>query len=168
MHAFYLFSVWLHILAAIVWIGGMAFLILVLVPAIRQPQYRGVFASLIHWTGLRFRLVGWVCMGLLLLTGTFNLAYRGFGWTDLWSGKLWQGSFGTILGAKLLLVAVILVASTVHDFSIGPRATSELQQAPASTEAVRLRRQATWLGRLNMLLALVVVALGVMLVRGWP
>jgi hypothetical protein len=105
---------------------------------------------------------------LLLLSGTFNLAYRGFGWTDFWSGQLWQGSFGRLLGAKLLLVAVILVASTVHDFSIGPRATSVLQQDPTSTEAVRLRRQATWLGRLNMLLALVVVALGVMLVRGWP
>lgn len=168
MHAFYLFSVWLHILAAIVWIGGMAFLILVLVPAIRRPQYRGVAASLIRWTGLRFRLVGWVCMGLLLLSGTFNLAYRGVGWTDFWSGQLWQGSFGWILGVKLLLVAVILVASTVHDFFVGPRATSVLQQDPASTEAVRLRRQVTWLGRLNMLLTLVVVALGVMLVRGWP
>ena len=168
MHAFYLLSVWLHILAAIVWIGGMAFLILVLVPAIRQPQYRGVFASLVHLTGLRFRLVGWVCMGLLLLSGTFNLVYRGFGWADFWNGQLWQGSFGRILGAKLLLAAVILVASTVHDFSIGPRATSVWQQDPASPEALRLRRQATWLGRLNMLLALVVVALGVMLVRGWP
>ena len=168
MHAFYLLSVWFHILAAIVWIGGMAFLILVLVPAIRQPQYRGVVVSLIHWTGLRFRLVGWVCMGLLLFSGTFNLAYRGFGWADFWSGQLWQGSFGRILGVKLLLVAVILVASTVHDFSVGPRATAALKQDPVSTQAVRLRRQATWLGRLNMALALVVVALGVMLVRGWP
>ncbi len=168
MHAFYLLSVWLHILAAIVWMGGMVFLILVLVPAIRQPRYWGVAASLVHWTGLRFRWVGWICLGLLLLSGAFNLAYRGFGWTDLWGGQLWEGSFGRILGAKLLLVAVIFVASILHDFAIGPRATALWQQNPASAKAVRLRRQAAWVGRLNLLLARVVIALGVMLVRGWP
>ena len=167
MHAFYLLSIWLHILAASVWMGGMVFLVLVLVPAIRQPRYSSVAASLIHWTGLRFRWVGWICLGLLLFSGTFSLAYRGFGWTDFWSGQLWQGSFGRILGVKLLLVAVVLVASVFHDFAIGPRATALWQQNPTSPEAVRLRRQAGWLGRLNLLLALVVVALGVMLVRGW-
>jgi len=168
VHAFYLLSIWVHILAASVWMGGMVFLVLILVPAIRQPRYSGIAASLIRWTALRFRWVGWICLGLLLLSGTFSLAYRGFGWTDLWDGKLWQGSFGRILGVKLLLVAVIFVASAFHDFAIGPRATELWQQNPGSAKALRLRRQAAWLGRVNLLLALVVVALGVMLVRGWP
>ena len=168
MHAFYLLSIWLHILAASVWMGGMVFLVLILVPAIRQPRYSGIAASFIHWTGLRFRWVGWICLGLLLLSGTFSLAYRGFDWTNLWDGQLWQGSFGRILGVKLLLVAVIFVASGFHDFAIGPRATELWQQNPGSAKALRLRRRAGWLGRVNLLLALVVVALGVMLVRGWP
>lgn len=168
MQALYLLSVWLHILAAVVWVGGMLFLALVLVPVIRRPEYRDIAASLIHWTGLRFFWVGWGCLGLLLVSGALNLAYRGFGWVDVKSGQLFQGSFGRVLGFKLLFVAVILVLSGLHDFVIGRRATAVWRANPGSPEARRLRAQASWIGRLNLLLSLVVVALGVMLVRGWP
>lgn len=146
----------------------MVFLVLVLVPVTRQPEYRGIAASLVRWTGARFRWVGWICLALLLGSGTFNLAFRGFGWADLASGRLWQGSFGRVLGVKFLLVTVILLFSALHDFAIGPRATALWQVNPGASEALRLRHQAAWLGRLNLLLALIVVALGVMLVRGEP
>ncbi len=75
---------------------------------------------------------------------------------------------GRALGVKLLLVAVILVFSALHDFLIGPRATALGRADPTSPEAIRVRRQASWIGRLNLLLGLVVIALGVVLVRGWP
>lgn len=168
MRALYLFTVWLHLLAASVWIGGMAFLALVLVPLVRRPENRGVAAALFHRTGVRFRTVGWVCLGLLVLTGAFQLAVRGYDWGDLVSGRLWEGPSGRILALKLLLVAVVLGLSVVHDFAIGPRATALWQADPASPQARRLRRQASWIGRLNLLLALGAVALGVMLVRGVP
>ncbi|MDR5694028.1 MAG: DUF4149 domain-containing protein [Armatimonadota bacterium] len=168
MRALYLLSVWLHILAAATWIGGMIFVAAVLIPVTRRSEYRAVAPSLVHWTGVRFRLVGWHALGLLLLSGVFNLAYRGFRWSDLWTGRLWGSSFGQVLGVKLVLVALILLVSALHDFVIGPRATVLWQANPGSHEAVRLRRQAGWLGRINLLLALVVAALGVMLVRGLP
>ncbi len=168
MRIFYILSVWLHILAAATWIGGMIFLALAVVPLLRRPEYGGIAASLVHWLGVRFRWIGWVCLGLLVLSGTFNLIYRGYGWDDIWSGRLWQGPFGQALGIKLFLVAVILIMSAVHDFRIGPRATALWQANPASPEAKRLRRQASWIGRLNLILALAVVALAVILVRGWP
>ena len=161
----YLLSVWLHIIAAAVWIGGMAFLALVVVPTLRQPAYRDSALELISQSGKRFRVVGWICLSLLLLTGMYNLALRGFGWTDVWNGALFQGGFGFTLSLKLCLVTAILVLSMVHDFLIGPRATVVGQSAPASPQAKRLRRQASWMGRLNVLLALVAVALGVLLVR---
>ncbi len=166
MMALYLLSVWLHLLAAIIWIGGTIFIVLVLVPATRQPEYRPVASGLIQWTGRRFRLIGWICLGLLILSGVFNLAYRGFGWEDLWSGRLWQGPFGRTLGIKLLLVAVILLLSALHDFVVGPRATALWQANPGLAQALQRRRQATWIGRINLLLTLIVVGLGVMLVRG--
>jgi uncharacterized membrane protein len=168
VRAFYLLSVWLHIVAAVVWIGGMSFLALILAPVIRRSEYRGIIADLIHSTGVRFRWVGWICLILLVASGTFNLAYRGFDWTDLWSGRVFQGPFGLVLGIKLMLVAMVLLISALHDFLIGPRATALWQTNPASPETMRLRRQAGWIGRLNLLLALVVVALGVLLVRGLP
>ena len=164
----YLTSVWLHILAGAIWIGGMVFVALVLVPVIRQPENQGIAASLVQVTGRRFRSVGWSCLILLLLTGAVNLFYRGFSVSELWSAELWQSPFGLVLALKLFLFGAVLALSCVHDFSIGPRATALWRKEPASAEAGRLRRQASWIGRVNLLLALAIVALGIMLARGSP
>lgn len=167
MKVLYLLSVWLHILAAVTWLGGMLFLVLVVVPVTRGPQYREVAGELFHWLGVRFRWVGWICFGLLLATGTVNLIYRGVTWASLVDARFWNGPFGHTLGIKLFLVAIILAASAYHDFYIGPQATAAWQAAPASPRAQHLRLQARWMGRINLLLALLVVALAVILVRGW-
>ena len=166
MHALYLTSVWLHIMAAAVWIGGMVFVALVLVPATHLPEYRSMAPSLIHVTGVHFRWIGWICLGLLFLTGVFNLFYRGFEWSDLWSRWLWQDPFVRVVGIKLLVMIMILLLSVLHDFVIGPRATAAWRATPSLPQALRLRRLASWVGRFNLLLALVAVALGIMLARG--
>ncbi len=166
MPTLYLLSVWLHILAAAVWMGGMVFLALVLVPLTRRLQDRKMATWLIHQTGVRFRWIGWGCLGLLVATGVWNLSFRGFGWSDLWSGKLFQGSFGHLLALKLFLVAWILALGALHDFWIGPRATALGRENPGGVQAGRLRRQASWLGRLLLLLSLAVLVLAIRLVRG--
>ena len=79
VHALYLVSVWLHVLAAVLWLGGMLFLVVAVVPVLRRME-RGPAAALMHAVGVRFRAAGWVCFALLLLTGTFNLAMRGVRW----------------------------------------------------------------------------------------
>lgn len=166
MHTLYLFSVWLHIIAAIVWIGGMVFLALVVVPVLRRPEHRRIMVALMSETGKRFRVVGWVCLGTLLLTGVANLTSHGVRWVDIGSGQFFVGDFGHTLGGKLVLVGLVLVLSVLHDFFIGPRATEVGRTAPGSADALRLRRQASWLGRINLLLALMIVVLAVVLVRG--
>ncbi len=159
MVVLYYISVWLHILSAAVWIGGTVFLILVLVPMVRRSEYRSIGAAVIHWTGMRFRWVGWLCLSLLLLTGIFNLAYR---------GRLWDDTLDVVFTVKLFFFIVIFILSALHDFSIGPRATSLWQENPGSSEGIRLRRKASRIGRLNLILGLVMVALGIVLVRGTP
>jgi uncharacterized membrane protein len=96
MHGVYVISVWLHIMAAVVWIGGTIFLVIVLVPAIRRPEFRGIASA-----ALRFRWVGWVCFCVFALTGIVNLAARGIGWQELQDATFWQGSFGQTLAIKL-------------------------------------------------------------------
>lgn len=155
MRILYLFFVWLHILSAVVWIGGIVFLTIVLVPVTRKPDYQNIASSLIYWSGVRFRLVSWICLVALILSGAFLLHYRGLGSVDL------------ILFIKLLLVAIILILSAYHDFFAGPKAMELWQKDSASTEALRLRRQAGLIGRINLTLALLVVAMAVVLVRGW-
>ena len=168
MRGVYLLSVWLHIMAAIVWVGGTIFLVVVLVPAIRRPEFGGIASALIRFTALRFRWVGWVCFCIFVLTGIVNLLARGIGLRELRETIFWQGSFGRTLAIKLILVAAILLISAFHDFFLGPRAAAAWEADPASAKTLRLRRQAVQLGRLNLLLALVVIVLGVMLVRGAP
>jgi uncharacterized membrane protein len=167
MHALYIVSVWLHIVAATAWVGGMFFIMLVAVPWLRSGggQHAGAF---LRETGLRFRRVGWGCFTILLLTGTFNLWVRGVRFASFTNAE-WLGSpFGKTVTAKLTLFLVVLAVSTWHDFVAGPRATRAITRDVRSPEAASLRRQASFLGRANALLALVLLALGVMLVRGVP
>lgn len=168
MHALYLISVWLHIVAAVVWIGGTIFLALVLIPAIRRPEFGSLALALIRWTALRFRMIGWLCFFLFIITGTANLIFRGFAWSDISNPLFWQESFGAVLAAKLAIVVAILALSAIHDFVIGPRAAASWQVDAKSAETARLRKQSVWIARINLLLALIAVALGTMLVRGVP
>ncbi|MBI2935479.1 MAG: CopD family protein [Chloroflexi bacterium] len=158
---------WLHILAAAAWIGGMVFLALVLVPVLRGAEYRGIAASFIQKAGVRLRWLGWGSVGVLVVTGLLNLAHR-VGWSGLADIELWQSSFGHILAVKLALAAMVALLMALHDFVLGPRATTLLKAAPASSRALRTRSAATWLARLTLIGSVIVVALSVALVRGWP
>lgn len=168
MHALYLFSVWVHILAAIVWVGGMFFIVLIVVPLIRKGGTGSQAVGFLHDAALRLRTIGWVCFGLVLVTGTYNLHHRGVE-LSMFADAAWMRSpFGKSITHKLCLFGLTVVLSAVHDFWVGPEATRVMQSAPASPEAHQWRKRASWMGRLNALLALALVAYGVMIVRGMP
>lgn len=167
MRLLYLTSVWLHIIAATVWIGGIFFVVLVVVPWLRSGAAEDA-GTFLRETGERFRFVGWICFAILFVTGTFNLWIRGVRLGSLADPRWWTTALGSAAGLKLALFAVVLAVSAVHDFRTGPRATVAMERDVTSPESRRLRRQASILGRLNGVLALLLVALGVVLVRGWP
>jgi copper resistance protein D len=112
MHTLYILSVYVHILSAIIWIGGMFFLVLVVVP--------------------------------------------------------WLRSYGKVIVAKLIAFTIVLVLSAIHDFVLGPRAIVALASSPDAVASLRIRKRASLLGRLNAVMALVVVLLAVLIVRGVP
>jgi uncharacterized membrane protein len=163
----YQIGVLVHLLAAVVWVGGMLFLALVVVPSTRglaPDQRAGLFDAL----GRRFRPIGWACVALLVATGLLSLTHRGVTWEDALSGQLLGTPFGRLLGLKLALVAAMLVLSALHDFVVGPASTRALTDPDGSARGRALRRRASWLARVSTLLALAVVALAVALVRGLP
>lgn len=166
-HPLYVLSVWLHILAAAVWLGGMLFLAMVVIPMLRGGDRKQAFAFM-HRAGVKFRAVGWACFAIFIATGTYQLAYRGVRLSDFWDPTFLSSSFGSAMTWKLGLFTLVLALSVWHDFFLGPRATKVGQADPTSPEAMKLRRRASWLGRANALLALAIVAFAVMLVRGWP
>jgi uncharacterized membrane protein len=135
---------WLHVLAAITWIGGMLFIALVLVPTTRRLEDAALRTRLVHAVGLRFRTVGWTALGVLVATGLANVWLHPF----LLSAPRFHWKLG--------LVVLALMLSALHDFVLGPRAG-----APGADPCVRKR--ASWLARVNVLVVLVIVLLGLSL-----
>jgi putative copper resistance protein D len=149
LRAVYLASVTLHVLAAMLWLGGIFFLGLVGAPVLRAVEPAAVRQQLFHVLGLRFRTVGWTAIAVLLATAN--------------AGAFWASATGRTFAWKLALVAAMLVVSGVHDFVLGPRAG---RAAAGSSEARSLRRRAAWAARLNALLGVALVVAAVRLVRG--
>lgn len=173
----YLVSVYIHIIAAVVWIGGMLFLGLVLVPVTRALDPPGSGGPVVRAAGRRFRPIAWICIGALLVTGAVNLDHWGYTLTDVFSRGLLDTEFGKILAVKLSVVLTIIILSALHDFVLGPRlarvmeavarASGSRTEGPPAAAAIQ-RRRLSMLVRLNALLALFVLALSVVLVRGFP
>ncbi len=160
----YYLNVTIHVLAALLWLGGMFFLAVVGAPALRAVEPPALRAELFRALGVRFRTAGWIAIVVLLVTGVFNLHFRGVLRADvLTNGAFWATPFGTALAWKLCAVALMILFSAVHDFVLGPRAG---RQRPGTAAARRYRVGSAWLARLNAILGIVLVIAAVHLARG--
>ena len=160
----YYANVTVHVLAALFWLGGMFFLATVGAPVLRAVEPPALRARLFAGLGERFRTVGWWAIAILLVTGTFNLHFRGTLRADvLGNPAFWSTPFGSALAWKLGAVTAMVIASALHDFVLGP-AASRLEAG--SVEAATARRRAAWLARINALFGIVVVLAAVRLARG--
>jgi len=134
----------------------MLFLPLVLLPSIKNHPDR---IALLYKTGVKFRMVGWVCLILLAFTGILNYYLRGL---PLSFDYLTHSEYGHLLTIKLLLFAIMLILEAVHDFYIGNKSIDEMK----NTQNGNFRKWAQWSGRLNLLLALAIAFIGLVLSRG--
>lgn len=160
----YHLNVTVHLLAALLWLGGMFFFALVGAPVLRRVEPPELRASLFQRLGERFRTVGWIAIGVLLVTGFLNLHYRGMLSLELWADPTFRASpLGQALGWKVGAVTAMLVVSITHDFILGP-AASRLEAG--SRAAISARRWAAWLARANAFIGIVVVLAAVRLARG--
>lgn len=159
--SWYQLVVFIHVISAIMWVGGILFLGVVAVPAVRrlQSETRSVLMSEL---GRRFRNIGYTLLGVLIVTGVIQAWVHGATVTNVLNGSFFQSRFGATLGAKLIFVLLMLGVSVVHDFVVGPASVRASQEG---RETESLRKTASWLARLTALLALAVIAYAVMLVR---
>lgn len=163
----YLALVFLHLLAAFVWLGGLLFLALVGAPVLRKVEPRELRAGLFRAMGLRFRWVGWSALGILLGTGVAILHLRGvLRWELLSQSEWWSTPFGTALKWKLLAVGVMVAAGAWHDFVEGPRAASEAGRSMDPMGPSRARRWSLILARGSVLVGLILIYWAMRMVRG--
>jgi len=107
-----------HLLAAMVWVGGSVALVFAGVPAIRvlegEPRGRAL-----KELGLRWRPLGYGALLVAVLTGVVLASHdRGEG----------RSPFDTVLWVKIGLTAALVVVSYLHNYVYGPRLQAEIKE----------------------------------------
>ena len=155
-----LLLVWLHVLAAVSWIGGTIFLSFVLVPVLKREPFASQRSLLFRTVARRFRAVVWGAIAVLMFTGLPLLHQRGIPITDPLGWPM-------VLAAKLGLVTTVLLLTLIHDLILGPR-VGQIRQLPVESRSrfdQALVLWSPWVARFSLALALVILLAAVMLVR---
>lgn len=127
-----------HLTATMVWLGGIAFILLVAIPSARQIL-GGDAGKLIGEIGKRFTPMANLSIFFLLLTGIFLMAING-----TISGEALKGGSGTAMLLKCLL---FLVMAGVHFFRgkvLAPR-IAKTQSDGAKARLQKLSLNLVWL-----------------------
>lgn len=144
-------AVWLHLLAVVVWIGGVLHQSLVLLPPARRGHPE-VFIA----TARRARPVAWAGVAVAVLTGFFNATRLGSLAAVLESGA------ALLLSGKFVLVIAAVAVAGQRDFAQLPRAHTLLTRGEDPAPALAA---IAWLDRAVLALAAAIMYLGLSLSR---
>ena len=149
------FFLFLHIIAALFWVGGMLFLTLVIAPFLMtlEPPKRSEIYQVV---GKKFRFWGWVAIVMLLITGPINLSYLGVTASMLFDPAFHASPYGKAVMTKIALVILIVLSSLLHDFWLGPGARTNRKYS----------FYAMLFGRGNLIIALLIVIFAVIMRSG--
>jgi uncharacterized membrane protein len=146
-----LLAVWVHVLGIVVWLGGVLYQAHVLLPMARREAVKTFVEA-----ARRQRPIGWSALGLVVLTGLYNVTRLGP------LDRVMQSGAGLLLAGKLILVLLLIAIAAQRDFTHVVRLDIALStnQDPAPT-----LRAIAWLDRITILLALAIVYLGLAISR---
>jgi uncharacterized membrane protein len=151
---------WLHMLATVTWIGGMAAVSLLVLPAARKVLEPASFAALLSRLQTRLQLVGWFSLAVLTVTGLFQMSaspfYEGF--------LAIRNPWAMAILFKHLVIGLMVLVSVYVTWGLLPalQRTLLLRAAGRPIDEAReasLQRREIWLLRLNLLLSVIVLAL---------
>lgn len=151
---------WLHMLATVVWLGGLSALAFLVLPAARRVLDAHSYTALLVQLQRRLQQVGWFSLAVLSVTGMFqmssNPSYQGF----LEINSPWA----LAMLAKHAAVGLMIAAAAYMTWGVLPalQRLAFLQTAGRPTspeEAVRLHRQEQRVLMLNLALSALVLLL---------
>jgi uncharacterized membrane protein len=142
---------YLHVVGTVVWIGGLAYQAHVLLPAAR----RGAVAPFAD-AARRARPVAWTAIGVVVLTGFYNVTQLG----DL--ARVMESGAGLMLAGKFILVILAIALTSQRDFA---QLTLLNAAVTSGGDPSRALRAIARLDRVVLLLALVVIYLGLAISR---
>jgi len=148
-----LLTLWLHVLSAAVWLGGLLFQSHILFPLLA----RGAPGEPVAQAVRRFRRVAWTALALLVLTGLHNLTRLPPVAAMVESGVL------KLLALKLFLVVVLLMLSAHRDFGVAARF---IRAVAAGRDEAAALQAIVRVDRVLLVLGVILVYLGLALSRG--
>jgi uncharacterized membrane protein len=143
--------VFLHVLGVVVWIGGLSYQAHVLLPAAR----RGGAASFAE-AAVRARPVTWAAVGLVVLTGFYNVTQLGS------LDRVMQTGAGLALAGKFTLVILAVAMAAQRDFAHVPLLRAAIASGGDPADPLRAIAR---LDRIVLALALIVIWLGLTVSR---
>lgn len=157
---------WIHVIAAVIWIGGNLVLAMVIVPYFRQNLPPVQRIKLLTQIGKRFEPIVWGCVGILFFTGLINI-FNAIGFT-LSADSAITTSFMRTLFIKLMLFVVLVILTTLHSFVFGPKLAKaietlddSLEELPSEIQPIRKQMSivSSLMGVVSILILLAAVAL---------
>jgi putative copper resistance protein D len=140
-----------HLLAAIVWVGGTIALVFVSVPLAQRLEgpARG---AMLRELGRRWRPIGWSALGIAIGTGAWIAGLEhAFDTTPT--------RFDVVLAVKGGLVGLLVAGAYLHDYVLGPGLARQIHEGkPQSLRPILVR-----IGRLNLVVTVVLPILGALL-----
>jgi uncharacterized membrane protein len=157
----YSIVVTVHVLAAVVWIGGVLFIGAVLLPAAKQLD-DATRRQVISLAAKRFRLIGWAALLVLIGTGSWMAWSWGMRPATIADGSFFAAPRHRVLGLKMLLVLLMATISGLHDWWLGPRTAAAAREG---ADPRQLRKRAMLFGQATALLSVIIAALAVFVAR---
>ena len=164
MDIFSLFVLWIHVIAAVVWVGGNLILAMVIVPHFRQSLPPVERIKLLMQIGKRFEPVVWGCIGVLFFTGIVNIFFS----VDITSPSPISDAFMRTLLIKIGLFFVLIILTVLHSMIFAPRLAAAIEDLDPTLEDLPpeikpLRSQmsivSSLMGVVSLLILLAAVAL---------
>ena len=164
MDIFSLFVLWIHVIAAVTWVGGNLILAMVIVPHFRQSLPPVERIKLLMQIGKRFEPVVWGCIGVLFFTGIVNIFFS----VDITSPSPISDAFMRTLLIKIGLFFVLIILTVLHSMIFAPRLAAAIEDLDPTLEEVPpeikpLRSQmsvvSSLMGVVSLLILLAAVAL---------
>jgi len=151
---------WLHMLATVVWLGGLASFSIFVLPAVHSALEPEVYGRLLGKLQQRLQQVGWLSLAVLGATGLFQLSANVH-----YSGLLNLNSpWAVAIFIKHLTVLVMVAASAYSTWGVLPalRRAALLRSAGRDVDPVQaqaLERRELLILRANLALSIIVLAL---------
>lgn len=149
---------WLHMLATLAWIGGLATLALFILPIAHHLLTSGDYINLMERLQRRLNPLAWISLAVLLATGLFQMSaspqYQGL----LAINNRWAVA---ILIKHVLFFVMVGVSSYLTWWLMPELRRTVMLQARKDNQPnmAHLHRREEWIIRLNLLLGILILGL---------